>query len=80
MAASGDMIENPQIGERVVFRITTEESAGELLQFDFFLSKGARQPSSHRHMEQESRFEVTAGSSAPVSAVVALASSAPERR
>ena len=61
MAASGDTIENPQVGERVVFRITTEESAGELLQFDFFLSRGARQPSSHRHMEQESRFEVTAG-------------------
>jgi quercetin dioxygenase-like cupin family protein len=61
MAASGDTIENPQLGERIVFVLTTEESRGELLQFDFFLEPGAEQPSSHRHMNQESRFEVRAG-------------------
>lgn len=61
MATSGDMIENPQLGERVVFKVTTEESEGRLLRFDFFLSEGARQPSAHRHWEQESRFEVVSG-------------------
>jgi len=61
MAASGDTIENPLLGERVVFKTTAAESAGDLLRFDFFLAEGARQPSSHRHMEQESRFEVKSG-------------------
>jgi len=61
MAAAGDVIENPQIGERVVFKETAKETAGRLLRFDFFLSQGAAQPSSHRHMEQESRFKVASG-------------------
>jgi mannose-6-phosphate isomerase-like protein (cupin superfamily) len=61
MAVAGDTIENPQSGERVVFKITTEESEGRLLRFDFFLREGAKQPSLHRHMEQESRFEIISG-------------------
>jgi quercetin dioxygenase-like cupin family protein len=61
VAASGDIIDNPLLGERVIFRTTTEESAGELLHFDFVLSEGAGQPVSHRHMEQESRFKIMAG-------------------
>lgn len=61
MASPGDVIENPQLRERVVFKLTSEESEGRLLQFDFFLREGARQPSSHRHMEQESRFKVLEG-------------------
>ena len=61
MAKVGEQIENPVLGERVVFTLTTEESKGELLCFDFFLDPGAAQPSSHRHMDQESRFAVRSG-------------------
>lgn len=61
MAVAGNTIENPQSGERVVFRVTTQESGGQLLQFDFYLREGAKQPSSHRHMAQESRFKVISG-------------------
>lgn len=57
----GETIENPQLGEKVVFELTTEESKGALLRFGFFLEPGAAQPSSHRHMAQESRFEVRSG-------------------
>lgn len=61
MAVAGDIIENPQLGERVIFRLTTAESDGDLLRFDFLLGEGAAQPSSHRHMNQESRFEIVSG-------------------
>jgi quercetin dioxygenase-like cupin family protein len=61
MPVSGDTIENPHIGEKVIFRETAKETDGRLLRFDFLLSEGARQPSSHRHMEQESRFKVVSG-------------------
>jgi quercetin dioxygenase-like cupin family protein len=61
MAKPGDVIENPQSGEKVIFRTTTEESGGKLLAFDFYFKKGGRQPASHRHMKQESRFKVISG-------------------
>lgn len=63
MARSGDVIENPVTGERIVFRQTASETNGELLQFDYFLRPKTRGSASirHKHPKLEERFEVAAG-------------------
>jgi quercetin dioxygenase-like cupin family protein len=61
MARAGAMIENPVIGDRVVFRQTTVETAGALLEFDMFVRPGAAGPPEHVHPHSEERFEVLRG-------------------
>ena len=36
MAHAGAVIENPVVGDRIVFLRTTADTAGELLEFDLF--------------------------------------------
>lgn len=62
MARAGDVIENPRIGDRLVFRQTGAETSGELLELDLFLRPGAPGPPEHVHPHQEERFTVLAGS------------------
>ena len=62
MAKPGDVIENPVIGDRVVFRRTGVDTGGELLEFDLFAKAGAPGPPEHIHPNQEERFLVLAGS------------------
>ncbi len=61
MAKAGDMIENPIIGDRIVFRRTAAESGGELLELDLFATPGAQGPPEHVHPNQEERFTVLSG-------------------
>ena len=61
MAYSGQVLENPVGGERIVFRETTSDTAGELLAFELFLAPYGRVPGTHVHTEQEERFEVVEG-------------------
>ena len=61
MARTGDIIENPMIGDRIVFLKTARETQGELLQFDDFLKVDGRGPIEHIHIRQEERLEVMAG-------------------
>jgi mannose-6-phosphate isomerase-like protein (cupin superfamily) len=61
MARTGDIIENPMIGDRIVFLRTAKETQGELLQFDDFLKVGGRGPIEHIHIRQEERLEVITG-------------------
>ena len=61
MARAGAVIENPVIGDRVVFRRTTAETAGELLEFDLFARAGAQGPPEHVHPQSAERFEVLRG-------------------
>ncbi|MDQ6772584.1 MAG: cupin domain-containing protein [Candidatus Dormibacteraeota bacterium] len=58
---SGDLIENPRSGERIVLRQTAAETGGTLLTFDLFLAPGGRVPSGHVHPEQEETFRVIEG-------------------
>lgn len=62
MAISGSVIENPVIGDRVVFLQTSRDTGGALLQLDIFARAGAQGPPEHIHPQQEERFTVLAGS------------------
>jgi quercetin dioxygenase-like cupin family protein len=61
MAIAGQIIENPVTGERITFRRTAADTAGELLELDLELAPGGKVPGAHRHPEQEERFEVLSG-------------------
>ena len=62
MAVSTDVIENPISGERVVFRQTSSDSNGELVQFDLYFEPNRPIPIAHIHTKQEERFQVVSGS------------------
>jgi mannose-6-phosphate isomerase-like protein (cupin superfamily) len=56
MAYAGQILENLVSTERIIFRKTAADTAGELLAFELFLA-----PDGHVHPEQEERFEVVKG-------------------
>lgn len=61
MARPGDIIENPVIGDRIVFRRTRDETDGELLEFELYAQPSASGPPRHVHRHSEERFEVIQG-------------------
>lgn len=62
MARAGDVIENPISGQNLIFRTTTKESGGELLEVESVYTKPTPfQPPIHYHPGQEERFEVLSG-------------------
>jgi quercetin dioxygenase-like cupin family protein len=62
MSGVGETIENPVNGERITWIETAETTGGELLSLDLSLRPGAAVAAEHRHMRQEERFRVDAGS------------------
>ena len=62
MAQTGEMIENPVMHDRVIFRATAQDTNGALLEFDDFLLAGYISPPEHVHPRQQERFEVISGS------------------
>jgi uncharacterized cupin superfamily protein len=61
VASAGETIENPVNGESITWVETARGSAGALLAFDLALRPGAGVAATHRHVRQEERFEVQAG-------------------
>jgi len=61
MAYTGQILENPVSGERIVFQKTAADTDGELLAFELFLDPDGLVPGAHVHPEQEERFEVVKG-------------------
>jgi quercetin dioxygenase-like cupin family protein len=62
MAHVGQALENPASGERITFRVTAAETAGELVAIDLELPPHRRVPGGlHRHPKQTERFEVVKG-------------------
>jgi quercetin dioxygenase-like cupin family protein len=61
MAKPGDVIENPLIGDRIVFHRTRDETDGELLEFDLYAQPSAAGPPRHVHPHSEERFEILEG-------------------
>jgi quercetin dioxygenase-like cupin family protein len=61
MARAGDELLNPVTGLRTVFRKTSRETDGELLQVDWIGSPGWTTGPDHIHPRQEERFEVLSG-------------------
>ena len=61
MAYTGQILDNPVSGERIVFRKTSADTDGELLEIDLELSPDGHVPGKHVHPVQEERFEVISG-------------------
>ena len=61
MSKAGDVIENPVTGERVVVRLGTEETGGELLVVEGFIKPGGAVTGEHVHPAIEETFTVVSG-------------------
>jgi quercetin dioxygenase-like cupin family protein len=61
MAFPGQVLVNPDSGERFVFHTTADESRGELLEFDLVVEPHGRVPGGHVHPGQQESFEVREG-------------------
>ena len=61
MARSGDVLEHPVTGERIVWRRVARETNGELLQGELIAVPGGHPAAAHVHPHQEEKFEVLAG-------------------
>lgn len=61
MICTGQSIENPVTGERVVFRKTAADTKGELVVIDVYVDPHGFVASTHLHPSQEERFEVLTG-------------------
>lgn len=62
MAKSGEVLENPTTGQRIIFRRTSGETAGELLEVEsIYTSPSPSRPPTHYHPAQEEIFRVLAG-------------------
>lgn len=61
MSKAGDTVENPVTGERIVVRVGTEDSGGELLAVDGYVRPGGAVVGEHVHPAIEETFEVVSG-------------------
>jgi quercetin dioxygenase-like cupin family protein len=61
MARSGDVMEHPVTGERVVWRSVAEDTGGDHLDLELFAQPGGFVAAAHVHPKQEERFEVISG-------------------
>jgi len=62
MIRSGDSIENPVTGERLVFRKTSAETGGKAVLFETIVQPHGFVAAAHVHPYQEERFQVLEGS------------------
>jgi quercetin dioxygenase-like cupin family protein len=61
MSKTGDVIENPVTGERVVVRVGTEDSGGDLLAVDGYIRPGGAVTGEHVHPVIDEDFTVLRG-------------------
>jgi quercetin dioxygenase-like cupin family protein len=61
MIRAGDTIHNPVTGERIVFRQTSAETAGEAVVIETFVEPHGFVAAAHVHPSQEERFQVLRG-------------------
>jgi quercetin dioxygenase-like cupin family protein len=61
VARAGQVIDNPPMRTRAVFRRTAVETGGEVLELDIFVASGATIARPHLHPGQDERLEVIAG-------------------
>ena len=62
MIRSGDTIENPVTGERLVFTATSAETDGKYVRFECFVKPSGFVAAAHLHPLQEELFEIVEGS------------------
>jgi quercetin dioxygenase-like cupin family protein len=61
VAGSGDVLENPVTGERLIFLRTTAETGGEALEYELLFRPQGFVVREHLHPNQSERHEVLAG-------------------
>jgi quercetin dioxygenase-like cupin family protein len=61
MAKSGDVLQHPVTGEKVIWRKVAADTQGQLLQGDLYAEPGGFVAAAHVHPNQEERFEVVSG-------------------
>lgn len=61
MAKTNQVIENPVMGDRVKFLVTSEDSEGKILKVELHCKPGAQGPPLHYHPLQTEKFEVIKG-------------------
>lgn len=61
MVTSGAILAHPVTGEKILFRKTARDTAGELLQAELYLQPGGFVAAEHIHPQQEERFTVISG-------------------
>jgi mannose-6-phosphate isomerase-like protein (cupin superfamily) len=61
MAKTGDVLENPVVGQTLTFRRTAADTGGELLEIESSWEPGGQEPPEHFHPRQEEHFEVIEG-------------------
>jgi quercetin dioxygenase-like cupin family protein len=64
MARAGDVIENPVTGQRLIFRVTSADSGGQLSVFEGAFPPGGFAGVLHVHPHQNEHFQVLAGHAA----------------
>ena len=62
MARSGEVLENPATGERVVFRRTAAETGGDMLEYELTFRPAGFVAQNHLHPHQSEKHEVLEGS------------------
>lgn len=62
MIRSGDTIDNPVTGERLLFRRTSAETNGEYVLFECTVQPSGFVAAAHVHPYQQERFEIVSGS------------------
>jgi len=62
MIRTGDMIENPVTGERMIFRKTAADTGGEAVVVEAVVQPDGAVAAAHVHPSQEERFQVLRGS------------------
>jgi hypothetical protein len=62
MPHSGQSLNNPYTGERIIFRQTSADTRGEVVEFEHYMSpRSAPTFSEHVQLNQEERFEIISG-------------------
>jgi quercetin dioxygenase-like cupin family protein len=61
MAQPGDELHNPKTGQHLIFRRTTAETGGEILEVESVYPPGSDEPIPHFHPNQTEEFEILAG-------------------
>jgi quercetin dioxygenase-like cupin family protein len=61
VAQPGDRLENPATGQAIVFKQTTGQTGGELLEVETVYQPGSSEPLEHYHPSQAEHFEVLEG-------------------
>ena len=61
MINTGDMVVNPSTGERLIFRQTSADTGGRLVEVEAIITPDGACAGAHVHPNQEERFQVIEG-------------------